>query len=65
MNAALFAATRGIGRALARLLAERGDRICLLGRDALELERSARDLEARGANGSVSSVAIRSRIPWL
>lgn len=56
MNAALFAATRGIGRALARLLAERGDRLCLLGRDATELERSANDLEARGAQGTVSTV---------
>jgi NAD(P)-dependent dehydrogenase (short-subunit alcohol dehydrogenase family) len=57
VNAALFTATRGIGRALARLLAARGDRIALLGRDALELERSARDLEARGANGAVPTVA--------
>ena len=56
MNAALFAATRGIGRALARLLAARGDRLCLLGRDAHELERSASDLEARGASKGVSTV---------
>ncbi len=57
MNAALFAATRGIGRALARLLAERGDRIALLGRDPNELERSAADLEVRGAAGNVATVA--------
>ena len=56
MNAVLLGSTRGIGRALARLLAERGDRICLLGRDARELERSARDLEAHGASGSVATV---------
>ena len=30
-----------MGRALARLMAARGDRICLLGRDVAELERSA------------------------
>jgi len=37
-----------MGRSLARLMAARGDRICLLGRDAEELARSARDLSARG-----------------
>ena len=49
MNAVLFGATRGMGRAVARLLVERGDALCLLGRDAAELERSARDLQVRGA----------------
>lgn len=49
----LVGATRGMGRALARRMAERGDRIFLLGRDAEELERSAADLVARGANGAV------------
>jgi short-subunit dehydrogenase len=38
-----------MGRALARLMAERGDRVHLLGRNADELERSAADLTARGA----------------
>jgi decaprenylphospho-beta-D-erythro-pentofuranosid-2-ulose 2-reductase len=42
-----------MGRALARLLAERGARICLLGRDESELGASARDLEARGAAAPV------------
>jgi NAD(P)-dependent dehydrogenase (short-subunit alcohol dehydrogenase family) len=37
--------TKGIGRALARRLVERGNDLCLLGRDAEDLERSARDLE--------------------
>jgi short-subunit dehydrogenase len=36
-----------MGRALARLLAERGERLCLLGRNIDELERSVRDLEIR------------------
>jgi len=49
MKTVLLGATKGMGRALARLLAERGDALCLLGRDAADLERSARDLEARGA----------------
>ncbi len=38
-----------MGRALARRMAERGDTICLLGRDASDLERSAADLRIRGA----------------
>ncbi|GAB4512017.1 MAG: SDR family oxidoreductase [Haliangiales bacterium] len=42
-----------MGRALARLLAERGAALYLLGRDRDELERSARDLEARGAPAPV------------
>lgn len=48
MRAALLGGTRGMGRAVARLLVERGDAICLLGRDPTELDRSARDLQARG-----------------
>lgn len=47
MNVAFLGATKGIGRALARRLAQRGDRLFLLGRDSEDLERSARDLEAR------------------
>ena len=53
MNAVLLGATRGMGRALARLMAERKDRLFLLGRDADELQRSAHDLEALGAAGEV------------
>jgi short-subunit dehydrogenase len=47
MKAAFLGATKGMGRALARLLAERGDRLFLLGRDLEDLGRSAQDLEAR------------------
>jgi decaprenylphospho-beta-D-erythro-pentofuranosid-2-ulose 2-reductase len=46
---AILGGTRGIGRALARLIASRGDRICLLGRDIGELEISVADLTAHGA----------------
>jgi len=49
----LLGGTRGMGRHVARELAERGDPIYLLGRDAAELERSARDLEQRGAPAPV------------
>ena len=48
MRVALLGATKGMGRALARLMAARGDALALLGRDAAHLERSARDLEVRG-----------------
>jgi short-subunit dehydrogenase len=45
-----------MGRALARLTAERGDTICLLGRDSADLERSAADLVVRGAADPVACV---------
>ncbi len=50
MNIVMLGATRGMGRALARLLAERGDRVFLLGRDPAELTRSAADLAVRAPN---------------
>ena len=55
MKVAVIGATRGMGRALARLMAERGDALCLLGRDPGELEASSRDLVARGARGPVAT----------
>lgn len=50
MNVVFLGATKGIGRAVARKLAERGDRIALLGRDVEDLKRSASDLEALGGS---------------
>lgn len=47
MKVVALGATRGMGRALSRLLAERGDRLFLLGRDSKELEKAVRDLEVR------------------
>lgn len=47
LKAVVIGATKGIGRALARLLAERGDRVHLLGRDAADLEKCAADLQVR------------------
>jgi decaprenylphospho-beta-D-erythro-pentofuranosid-2-ulose 2-reductase len=57
LRAVILGATKGMGRALARRMAERGDTLALLGRDAADLERSARDLEVRGgsATGSVKT----------
>jgi short-subunit dehydrogenase len=49
VKAVLFGATRGIGRAIARELAGRGDALFLLGRDEAELARSCADLRLRGA----------------
>jgi short-subunit dehydrogenase len=56
MRVAILGATKGMGRALARLAAERGDRICILGRNSADLERSAADLGVRGAVSTVGSV---------
>jgi NAD(P)-dependent dehydrogenase (short-subunit alcohol dehydrogenase family) len=51
-------ATKGMGRALARRMVARGDRLFLLGRDVEDLGRSARDLEARThAGGGAGDVA--------
>lgn len=55
MKVAFLGATKGMGRALARLMSQRGDALVLLGRDRDDLERSARDLEVRGRT-AVSSV---------
>ena len=54
MNVVFLGATRGMGRALARLMAGRGDRLCLLGRDLMDLERSARDLEITAEGGIIA-----------
>jgi short-subunit dehydrogenase len=48
MKAVVLGATKGIGRAISRALAERGAELYLLGRDLDDLKRSAADLEQRG-----------------
>src|SRR5687768_14780382 len=53
MKVVVLGATRGMGRAVARRMAERGDALFLLGRDAADLQKSARDLEARAGKGTV------------
>lgn len=52
MNVVFLGATKGIGRALARLFAARGDRLFLLGRELEELAKSGADLDARSPAGS-------------
>ncbi len=49
MDVIFLGATKGMGRALARRMAERGDRLFLLGRRADELEAVGQDLAVRGA----------------
>ncbi|MFV8756363.1 SDR family NAD(P)-dependent oxidoreductase [Nannocystaceae bacterium ST9] len=56
MHVVFLGATKGMGRALARQMAERGDNLVLLGRDLAELERSAADLRARGPKATVEVV---------
>lgn len=58
MKVAVVGATRGMGRAVARRLAERGDALFLLGRDAAEMALSALDLEARGAPARVGHARL-------
>jgi short-subunit dehydrogenase len=53
LNAVVFGATKGIGRALARELAERGDRLFLLGRSPADLTACAEDLAIRGGQPAV------------
>jgi decaprenylphospho-beta-D-erythro-pentofuranosid-2-ulose 2-reductase len=56
MKVAFLGATKGMGRALARRLSERGDTLFLLGRDLEDLGRSARDLEARSGTRTAGAV---------
>ncbi len=53
MKAIMLGATKGIGRAVARALVARGDEIFLCGRDAEDLNRSARDFEQRSPGGKL------------
>ncbi len=55
MKVAILGGTGGMGRALARQMAGRGDRVFLLGHLPDELERSARDLEVRSKQRPVGT----------
>jgi decaprenylphospho-beta-D-erythro-pentofuranosid-2-ulose 2-reductase len=57
-NVVVLGATKGMGRALARRMAERGDRLFLLGREREELRRSAGDLMSRSTVRHDVGVAI-------
>ena len=55
MKFVLLGATRGMGRALGRFVAQRSERLFLLGRSDKQLKRTAADLEIRGADGPVKT----------
>ena len=57
MKAVILGATKGMGRSMARRLAARGAELFLLGRNAEDLARSARDLETR-AGRAAGSIAV-------
>jgi NAD(P)-dependent dehydrogenase (short-subunit alcohol dehydrogenase family) len=58
MRVVVLGATRGMGRALARRMAERGDRLFLLGRNPDELARSGADLAARAPDAAAPGAAF-------
>ncbi|MEZ4650430.1 MAG: SDR family NAD(P)-dependent oxidoreductase [Candidatus Eisenbacteria bacterium] len=55
MKVVIIGATKGIGRSVARILAERGDSLFVLGRNGDELVRTKQDLEARRSSLSVGT----------
>jgi decaprenylphospho-beta-D-erythro-pentofuranosid-2-ulose 2-reductase len=57
VRVAILGATGGMGRALARRMVERGDSVCVLGRDPQEVDRAAQDLRARGSPAALISSA--------
>jgi decaprenylphospho-beta-D-erythro-pentofuranosid-2-ulose 2-reductase len=64
MIIAILGATRGMGRALARAAAARGDQLILLGRELDELQRSAADLTVRAAGApAVTSISCDLATP--
>ncbi|HEY8379897.1 MAG TPA: SDR family NAD(P)-dependent oxidoreductase [Nannocystis sp.] len=58
MRVVFLGATRGMGRALARRMAERGDQVFLLGREPEDLQRSAADLSARHPHNAPVGTAV-------
>jgi len=63
MKVAMLGGTKGMGRSLARLLTARGDSVCLLGRDRVNLDLSAEDLRSRGKS-EVSVVSCDLQKPY-
>ncbi len=63
MRVAIAGATKGMGRALARELAARGDSLCLLGRDPADLEKSAADLRVRAPQVTIATASCDLEAP--
>ncbi len=55
MKVVVLGATKGMGRSLARLLAERRESLFLIGRSEEELQKSASDLAIRRGDGEVGT----------
>ncbi len=58
MKAIVFGGTTGIGRAISRRLAERGDRVFLMGMHQADLARSAADLTLRHPQRAEADYAV-------
>lgn len=58
MNVVILGATKGMGRALARLMSERGDAVFLFGRSADSLDKASADLEARGGEVAAGTAIV-------
>lgn len=58
LKVVVLGGTKGIGRAVARRLASRGDQIHLLGRDPDDLAKGAADLQARTPAGTTMSWSV-------
>lgn len=58
MKVVILGATKGMGRAVARQLAARGDELFLLGRDEAQLQRCAEDLKVRDPKARSVDFAI-------
>jgi short-subunit dehydrogenase len=61
LSVVIFGGSRGLGLVLARELAAEGARLTLVARDADELDRAQRELEARGAWVTTIACDIRDR----
>lgn len=53
MKAAILGSTRGMGRALARKMVERGDPVCVLGNEPQDVADTVADLTSRASPGTV------------
>jgi decaprenylphospho-beta-D-erythro-pentofuranosid-2-ulose 2-reductase len=58
LKAVVLGAATGMGRAIARLLTERGDDVFLMGIDAADLQRSSADLAARHPKQAAVGFAV-------
>lgn len=58
MKAVVLGGTTGMGREIARQMAERGDHVFLMGLEETDLQRSAADLDPRSPSGKKAGFAV-------